>query len=109
MTYIYIYIYTDTDPITLPCSLARAGNNICGMVIGYQYSTPDAFYSYHSNRHYTVDNCFVDGIILSYNYPRQHIWTFTAQPDQVEDLRTMQMAVLASQITTDIWVPFPGL
>ena len=22
-----IYIYTDTNPITLPCSLARAGNN----------------------------------------------------------------------------------
>ena len=22
----YIYIYTDTNPITLPCSLARAGN-----------------------------------------------------------------------------------
>ena len=27
MTYIYIYIYTDTNPITLPCSLARAGKN----------------------------------------------------------------------------------
>ena len=30
MTYIYIYniyIYTDTNPITLPCSLARAGSN----------------------------------------------------------------------------------
>ena len=25
--YIYIYIYIRTDPITLPCSLARAGNN----------------------------------------------------------------------------------
>ena len=24
--YIYIYIYIRTDPITLPCSLARAGN-----------------------------------------------------------------------------------
>ena len=23
--YLYIYIYTDTDPITLPCSFARAG------------------------------------------------------------------------------------
>ena len=25
-SYIYIYIYIRTDPITLPCSLARAGN-----------------------------------------------------------------------------------
>ena len=25
-THIYIYIYIRTDPITLPCSLARAGN-----------------------------------------------------------------------------------
>ena len=23
---LYTYIYTDTNPITLPCSLARAGN-----------------------------------------------------------------------------------
>ena len=28
MTYIYIYIYTDTNPITLPCSLARAGKYV---------------------------------------------------------------------------------
>ena len=26
--YIYIYTYTDTNPITLPCSLARAGNYV---------------------------------------------------------------------------------
>ena len=58
-------------------------SNICGMVIGYQYGSPDAFSPYHSNRHYTVDNCFVDGVILSYNYPRQHIWTFAAQPDGI--------------------------
>ena len=24
---VYIYIYTDTNPITLPCSLVRAGND----------------------------------------------------------------------------------
>ena len=27
---VYIYIYTDTDPITLPCSLARVGKNRIG-------------------------------------------------------------------------------
>ena len=27
------YIYTRTDPITLPCSLARAGNNTCNSYI----------------------------------------------------------------------------
>ena len=35
MTYIYIYIRT--DPITLPCSLARAGNKL---VITGQEKTP---------------------------------------------------------------------
>ena len=47
MTYIYIYIYTDTDPITLPCSLARAGNkfSVVGIVFlifgmkGFEYFT----------------------------------------------------------------------
>ena len=29
----HIYIYTDTNPITLPCSLARAGINVQFTVI----------------------------------------------------------------------------
>ena len=28
MTTTYVHIYTDTNPITLPCSLARAGKNV---------------------------------------------------------------------------------
>ena len=27
LSHIYIYVYIRTDPITLPCSLARVGNN----------------------------------------------------------------------------------
>ena len=39
MTYIYIYIYTDTNPITLPCSLARAGNKHVVMLGGLHIET----------------------------------------------------------------------
>ncbi len=56
-------------------------NKICGKVIGYQKSTPDAFQPYHVHRHYTADNCYADGVLLSYNSPRQHIWTFAAMQD----------------------------
>ena len=56
-------------------------SKICGKVIGYQKSTPDAFYPYHAHRNYAADNCYADGVLLSYNSPKQHIWTFAAMPD----------------------------
>ena len=54
---------------------------VCGKIIGYQNSTPDAFHSYLKNRLLTLDDVYVDGVSVTYNYPREHIWTFAAQPD----------------------------
>ena len=54
-------------------------NNVCGYVMGYQFGTPDAFNPYQ-NEH-TVDSCYADGVLLSYNHPREHIWTFAAGVD----------------------------
>ncbi len=57
-------------------------SKVCGKVIGYQRSTTDAFQPYYNHRHYTADNCYADGVLLSYNSPKQHIWTFAAMPDE---------------------------
>ena len=48
-------------------------NKVCGQVRGYQFGSPDAFYSYNSN----IDNIYVDGISITYDSnPRKHIWTY---------------------------------
>ena len=54
---------------------------VCGKIIGYQEGSPDAFHPYSNNRLLTLDNGYVDGVSVTYNFPRQHIWTFAAQPD----------------------------
>ena len=57
---------------------------VCGRVIGYQYYSPDAFYSFYTYQSYTIDNQYVDGVsITQKTTPRQHIWTFAAGSDEV--------------------------
>ena len=57
---------------------------ICGKVIGIQYYSPQAFYTYYSHQTYTIDNGYVDGVIITYGRsPRQHVWTFAAAHDEV--------------------------
>ena len=52
-------------------------SRVCGKIIGYQFSTPDVFRRWES-----IDNVFVDGIVLTHGYPRTHIWTFAASASQ---------------------------
>ena len=60
-------------------SYGQSYNKVCGKITGYQNSTPDAFYSYSNNPSLTIDDDYVDGVSVTYNYPREHIWTFAAQ------------------------------
>ena len=48
---------------------------VCGRVIGHQFSKPGAF---HIPNKFVddIDEPYVDGISLTYGSPRQHIWTF---------------------------------
>ena len=52
-------------------------SHVCGRVIGYQHSTPDAFGHLASQ---TLEGYYVDGVSLTHGSPgsRQHIWTFAA-------------------------------
>ena len=61
-------------------------SKVCGRVRGYQYSTPNAFYYYTLDQSLTIDDNYVDGVILTHNGPtgRNHIWTFAAALDEVD-------------------------
>lgn len=50
---------------------------VCGRIVGYQISSPDAFRPYFENRDWTIEEPYADGVLLSYGFsPRKHIWTF---------------------------------
>lgn len=55
--------------------------HVCGKVIGFQYGTPEAFYPYYHHPTLTIDDAYVNGVILTHRHgmnPRKHIWTFAA-------------------------------
>ena len=59
-------------------------SRVCGKIIGYQSSTPDAFENYFTHRQTRIDGQYVDGVSLTYGRsPRKHIWTFAAALDEV--------------------------
>ena len=49
--------------------------NICGIVQGYQFYSPNAF---HERTSKTVDDNYVDGISITQGSPRRHVWTYAA-------------------------------
>ena len=53
-------------------------SQVCGRVIGYQYSNPDANHPNVNN----VNLTYIDGVNLTQGSSRQHIWTFMAGPTQ---------------------------
>ena len=67
---------------------------VCGRIIGYQIGTSDAFCAFqnycdyrrfhHTNRAYTIDDVYVDGLSLTRGTPREHIWTFANAINDVD-------------------------
>ena len=53
-------------------------DQVCGRMIGYQLSTPDAFRG--SSR--SIDSTYLDGVSVTYGSPRQHIWSFAGGLDE---------------------------
>ena len=53
-------------------------DQVCGRIIGYQLSTPDAFCG--SSR--SIDSYYLDGVSVTYGSPRQHIWSFAGGLDE---------------------------
>ena len=86
---------------------------VCGRVRGYQWSSPNAFYSYTKNAYLTIDKPYVDGVILSHRngFNRKHIWTFAAATDEIS--RSTPFAcpctnIAANQVQNHIIPSFVG-
>ena len=52
-------------------------NEVCGRVIGYQYSSTDGF---HIPDGFVddIDNTYVEGVSITHGSPRHHIWTLAS-------------------------------
>ena len=57
-------------------------SRVCGRIIGYQFGKPNAFKKYLRDNRVSIDENFLDGIVLTYGSPRCHIWSFTAGHNQ---------------------------
>ena len=63
-------------------------SQVCGRVVGYQYTSPDAVYpgdytretygSVITPQHNNINSYYVDGVSITRGSPRQHIWTLMA-------------------------------
>ena len=64
------------------CSSANFSTNgtsyqrVCGRARGYQKGETDAFFAYHIQGQTTIDGYYADGLLITYNNPRKHIWTY---------------------------------
>lgn len=59
-------------------------SKVCGSVIGYQVSSPNAFFAHQYDPTITIDDAYVDGVSLTYGaHPRKHVWSFAAALDEV--------------------------
>ena len=51
-------------------------NRVCGMVVGIQKGTTDGFLAYSDRK--LIDEEYLDGISITYGFPRKHIWSYAA-------------------------------
>ncbi len=62
-------------------------SQVCGMIKGYQYGSPEAFQDFSfSSSSLSINDHFVDGVVISRGMePREHVWTFAAGLDETLD------------------------
>ena len=65
------------EGLTYPTGSEQYGQ-VCGRIIGYQISTPDAF----NGAGQSIDTYYLDGVSVTYGSPRQHIWSFAGGLDE---------------------------
>ncbi len=77
---------SNTEPGCSSVALSTRGvsySRVCGLLQGYQFSSPNAFYQYQLDTTLTIDDFYVDGVSLTYGAnPRKHIWSFAAALDE---------------------------
>ena len=75
-------------------------SRVCGRVIGYQLSTPDAFTGLLGGyRNASIDETYIDGISITHGMPRNHIWSYAASPEE-QNLRYSNFLCPCSSVYT---------
>ena len=66
------------DSSTFPNIDGVEYSQVCGRMVGYQLSAPDAFRPYHEGSVTTIEGPYLDGVSLTHGLQgsRQHIWSF---------------------------------
>ena len=62
--------------VTFPSHRIHYGK-VCGRARGYQFGTPNGFYSYRWESQ-SLESAYVDGLLVTHGSPQSHIWTFAA-------------------------------
>ena len=82
---------------------------VCGKIVGYQQTSPDAFGPYNHNRSLTIDDNYVDGISLTHGRnPRKHIWTFAAALHEVSRRQFQCPCININNPVTILIPPYVG-
>ena len=74
---------------SVPISVQFSYSQVCGIVKGYQYHSPDAFEPINGG-HNTIDTYYVDGVSITHGSPRRHLWTYAnglSELDGTQQLR----------------------
>ncbi len=82
-------------------------SNVCGKIIGYQNRTTNSFFPYHVKPSLTIEDIFLDGIVLTHGNPRSHVWSFVAALDETLD-HTSGCACSNSHMTSPSVPSFVG-
>ena len=81
-------------------------SQVCGRIIVYQFSSPDAFYLFHTLAR-SIESYYVDGVSLTHGSPgaRQHIWSFAAAFREITGSYTCCLCPCANRNTQTVPVP----
>ena len=79
---------------------------VCGQIIGYQFSSPNAFYQYQIDNTLTLNDAYVDGISVTHGAAtRKHVWTFAAAIDERASDRFICPCTHTQQSLPDAAIP----
>ena len=83
-------------------------SQVCGMIIGYQDKSPDAFHRFIIGQN-TIDSNYVDGISITHGQsPRKHIWTFAAALHEDNSAEAAPKTCACTNTSTDQYTASPS-
>ena len=76
-------------------------DQVCGRIIGYQVGALESFPGSGSQ---SINTYYVDGVSVTYGYPRQHIWSFACGVDETNRYSQNCPCVTGSTVTVPSFV-----